>query len=518
MRFGLEVRASGSLIILLLLSFSLVVSAGLHFTDSEIFAATTCQPITALGWTACEKTEWNVRRASGPYKNSGDVSNNSPGDGARNDSQAAQFLATPSMHRYSGATTCPLESSPYPPRYYGTNMISAAFIYFLTGNTSYRTAVQNELLAQAAVTGTNFANTTLFCDNGNENLDWPNWITRLAVAYDFIRADISSDNRTTLDAWFLAGAQWVEKNLHSVAAKRWPNRKSDSYGTSLMPLGFNEGNPYYGAMFAYNWHKAWNNKASAMAKTFGLIGIMLTNTTLRTEAKRYFREWVKYHLCYTNCGDLVTVGEYWRCCTVGQTPNRFPNLGYHYVGTALANMVFLADLFARKGDFDLYNYSSTEGYNGTEGGPKTLQAAIQTHLDMGRNVIRRCGRQQGTDPASQCNSSHNNVDYEYPGDNITGYNTSVGNKVWHSVEETYAATIANIYYRSTAWKSAYLRTAVGSLPYSANPNGGWMFEAGALPGHMFMFSQMEGKVWPYPNPVPFPTSVPPNPTEFVVTK
>ena len=516
MRFGFALQSVRNLISLLLLSFS-VVSAGLHFTDSEISAATTCQQITALGWTDCEKTEWNVRRVSGPYKNTGDVSANSPGDWTRIESQAATFLANPSQHRWSGATSCPTEGGPNPPRVFGTYMHNAAFYYFLTGNTSYRTAVQNELQAQAGTTGTNFANTTLWCINGNGQLDIPNWIFKLLLSYDFIRNDISAGNRATLDAWFTAAAVWLEGNVHEIVNKRWPNRKLGDYSSSPMAAGSSQGNVYRTAMEARNWHAAWFNKPTTQTRTFGSIGVIVSNATHKTEAKRFFKEWMRYAVCYTNCGDTVTQLEYYRCC--GNNSSFFPGLGYHYAASALTSMTFLADILARNGDTELYEYSTSEGTHGTEGGPKTLPAAITTHLKMGRKAIARCGVKASVSLGS-CNI-HTNIGYFYPGDPTAGI-TTTQTGAWHSVEDTYPSTLANVYFQDTAWKAAYLRTASGSLPYASMPTGSgvnvWMSDYGILPGHMFMFAQMEGKIWPYPKSVPPATAVPTNPTQFVVTK
>ena len=68
------------------------------------------------------------------------------------------------------------------------------------------------------------------------SLDVPAWIGRLLFAYDYIRDDISSGDKAKLDAWFLDAANWLEGNVHFVAAKRWPKRKNNIYETSSMSL------------------------------------------------------------------------------------------------------------------------------------------------------------------------------------------------------------------------------------------------------------------------------------------
>jgi hypothetical protein len=503
MRFGFELPTT-SLISLFLLSFWIVASA---VTNAET-ATITCQQLTALGWTDCEKTEWNLRRIAGPYKDTSDVSPNSPGDWTRIESQKNRFMATPAAHRWDGVTGCPGDSFNMS-RVFGTWMHDAALYYFLTGDAAVRNAVRDELLAQASNPGTNFENTTLWCTNGTSQLDVPNWMMKLLVSYDFIRNDISTENRATLDTWFTAFGNYLEGQVHAQARIRWPNRKNDNYSSSPMPLGSDVGPVYYGGIMLRQWHTAWLNKTAAMTRLFGSIGIVTNNTALKTEAKRFFKEHMRYNICYTNCGGIVTHVEYFRW------KNSFPTLGYHYAASSLTSLGWLAERFARLGDYELLDYSTSDGFGGTEGGPKTLQAAVQTHLDIARHAIIRCGRAT----ASECNNVNARIDYHYPGDSTTGWTTGQ-DPLWHSIEDTYPITLLNIYYRNDAWKSSYLRTATGSLAYPTNPaNSGvnaWMYDYGILPGHMFMFAQMEGKIWPYPDSPPPSTPTPATPSQLVV--
>jgi hypothetical protein len=63
--------------------------------------------------------------------------------------------------------------------------------------------------------------------------------------------------------------------------------------------------------------------------------------------------------------------------------------------------------------------------------------------------------------------------------------------------------IANLYYRDDYIRSVYKREAPGTPPYPAfveqgagDPEGG---EGGTFPGVLFMFGDLEGEVWPYPD-------------------
>src|SRR5262245_52652399 len=111
---------------------------------------------------------WKQRAASGPYKSVGDVSTNSPGDWTRILANADSMVSSPET-TWSGQTSasCWAPLTPTPGRSRGEKATDAAFVYLLTGNTSYRDPVRTLLLNQAAVTGTNFADTTRWNTSGS---------------------------------------------------------------------------------------------------------------------------------------------------------------------------------------------------------------------------------------------------------------------------------------------------------------------------------------------------------------
>jgi hypothetical protein len=454
----------------LLLILSLVLSIGLQVKPA--------MSATRLGLfvTQEELNIWRQRAATGPYKTKGDVSPNSPGDWNRIQKNATDFILDPSSERWDGQTTnsCFVQLSNTPSRKKGVNMRDAAFYYLVTGNTNYRDRVKHALLAQAAVTGTDFGNRTRWCVKGDSTLDVPAWIGRLLFAYDYIRQDISNSDRVRLDSWFLDAATWLEENVNRMAAKRWPKRKNNIYGTSPMSLGRAGARIYYGAPTVYEWHSAWDNRAALMTRTFGLISIMLDNDALKTEAKRWFKEAMRYIVWYDNTDNLATHGEYRRFT------HELPTLGFGYVSSSLLSMTMLADAFSRVGDNELYTYTTFEGYNTTEGGPKNLRAVIKTHLQMMQHAIVR----YGTSSVAAVGTSSFIIDNIYEP------------KKWHHVGDTWIAALANRYYKDSFFKAAYQRKAPGMSFYPSSPASsgvdGWMGDLGTFPGVLFMFGDMEG--------------------------
>jgi hypothetical protein len=155
----------------------------------------------------------------------------------------------------------------------------------------------------------------------------------------------------------------------------------------------------------------------------------------------------------------------------------------------------LADAFSRAGDNELYTYTTSEGYNTTEGGPKNLQAAIKTHLVMMQHTIVR----YGTSSVADVGKSMFIIDNIYEP------------KKWHHVGDTWIAPLANRYYKDNYFKSVYKRTATGTFPYPNSPASSgvdaWMGDLGTFPGILFMFGDMEGSGSPAPPPLNAPTQL-----------
>lgn len=436
---------------------------------------------------------WKQRALSGPYRSSGDVRSNSPGDWDRIVSNKNSFLSNPSAHRWAGKTSnsCVTpEGLPAPGRNQGRPLMEAAF-YYLVSTTgadreSVRVAVRDELLAQSATAGTNFANTSRWCPGSpygplideNPGFDISNWMTRLLFAYDYIRPTLTGSQQTTLDAWFLSWAQFTRPNIDGwLRTARWPNRATDTY-TSPTNQGVGSADfkkTHYNGWQSDGWIQAFgSNRAGAYMRYIALAGIMFSDTTLKTSAKRWFKEAIMFGTFPDG-----TLGEMYRW------ESNFPTLGWNYAALTLGELVTIADAFARTGDTSLYDYSTSEGYNGTAGGPKSLGQMITLFLGHVNGTVIRYGTETST----------NNGNSAYRIGTVDGISGEA-----YADDANFSQ--ANIYYQSAFNKSIYLRTATGAPPYPSGggATGGWTpftGEWGIYPGVLFMYGQMEGKVWPY---------------------
>src|SRR6476661_861298 len=114
--------------------------------------------------TSDELAIWQTRSVSGPYKTAGDVSSNSPGDWDRIAANALTFKnAAHPYQQWAGQTvnSCVQPfwagQAPETNRDLARPMLDAAFYSLVKSDTAYSSPVRTDLLAQAAIAGTDFS-------------------------------------------------------------------------------------------------------------------------------------------------------------------------------------------------------------------------------------------------------------------------------------------------------------------------------------------------------------------------
>jgi hypothetical protein len=471
------------------------VAIALLFFGLAAFSPNSALSQTRLGLhvTKEELDIWKQRASSGPYRSIGDVSTNSPGDWTRINNNANSFRsgsATAETWTGQPSGSC-WSSSSNPPalpgRTRGEKLRDTAFRYLLTGDVNDRNYVLTGLLNQASQAGTKWNDNNRWqvasgCAVGDShNHEIAIWLVKILFAYDYIRHSISSADRATLDAWFETAAVFWEKNVHGGsgglfgAAALFPNRKSNSYtgtfsctNTKILYFG--------GPTYCGNFTGVWNNRAGTKVLLMGLVGIMRDNSTLKTEAKRWFREWMRFAVWPDN-----TESDF------NRWTDTYPILGWAYASLNAGAMAVLADTFARAGDRELYEFSTSEGYPNVmpSGGPKTLRGVITLHAQHVNHTVVRYGTNQS--------ARNGNVTYRI--DSINEISGAAHNNDVNFV-------LNNLFFKDAFLKSIYMRTAANAPAYPSNPSTGgwckWCGTWGIYPGALFMFGQMEGKVWPYP--------------------
>jgi hypothetical protein len=456
---------------------------------------------------------WKQRAANGPYKIKGDVSSNSPADWSRILNNANSFLSNPSGERWAGQTTESCwwgdrkQTPSLPGRSRGEKLRDAAFAYLITGNVKYRDAVRSELLAQATMPGTKFDDKTRWCNDppigDSYSFEIAMWLTRVLFGYDYVRSSLAEADRTTLDTWFRSAGYFWEDVAGAMLKKRFPNRDKDDYTT--LGRGWDLTKPvcsngkcvtHFDGWKKYDWHEGWNNRTASQIRFATLAGILTNDTFLKNQGKRYFKEAFKYAVFPDG-----THADYRRWTDTK------PGLGWHYAGSMIGTLITIADHFGRLGDLELYQFSTSEGLFGTEGGPKSLDKVIKLFVGHVNQTVTRYGT---SDPAKNGSSTY-----------LVSSVDALSREA--RVHDTYMAQ-ANIFYKDAFVRSIYTRSASGAPAYPATPsNSGegsaWGGEWNIYPGVLFMFGMMEGKVFPYSISISSAASSPPNaPTLREVSK
>lgn len=434
---------------------------GLHFTPEEVHI-------------------WRQRMLSGPYKNPGDVSSNSPGDWARIKKNADEFLANPSADRVMGGDG---KWSNEPHRNH-IKMKDAAFVYLLTKERKYFDAVKKELFSQIQVPAVDPSSWPWANDVGR----WVSaeWISRLLFAYDYIKSELTSTERAQLDQWFRKGGKYFMENVHRNLIRIFPRRAEEDYSVRLW-------NAKDGKMRDIYTHinkdgspgnriselsLFYNNRRSNQIRTVGLIGVFLNDREMQFHAKLYVKEMLMFSVWPDG-----TMGEYQRSGNYGN-----PQAGMMYSSMNIGTACEIADVLARIGDFELYNYTTSKGLWGTEGGAKSIKLLVENYYRQMDLTVERF---------YQSVNIRNRIDSE----NEFGGEYGVehwGNDCFY--------VMSNIFWKCNYFRKAYMResgpgyppkvTGIGSVGYP------WGGIGGSYPGTLFMFGQMEGKVWPYPAPGP----------------
>lgn len=416
------------------------------------------------------------------YVNDGDVQTGSPGDWARIVTNKNSFMNSPSADRYLGHGSCPASQNEGPfgggnwPR--GVKIRDAAVYAAVAQDATVRNAVITEMLVHANAANLAWQNDTLFgcvTFQGAVALPWNSLFIKMLIGYTFIRPDISAGNRSTMDTWFLRFAQRQEEQGHTIVVKRFPNRKSGSYSNPAFTNGCPGTQRIYLSSPQDNFNQcnfmsAWTNTIMFHYVSVAIVGVMLDNTALKAEATRYFQEVIKYGVFPNG-----THHETYR----GMTQNVLH--GMVYSGVDVLFMAIMAEVFARDGDPSLYNYSTSIGLFGTEGGPKTLRTMIDHYT----------GRTSGAvNIYAQSITTNNKLDSNIQADN------------WQTVDDVViAATVQNWYgdgaiegaVFATNGRPAY-ETAMG---HACGVENSWQGGFCLLPTPMLQYAGTEGLVDPH---------------------
>jgi len=237
---------------------------------------------------------------------------------------------------------------------------------------------------------------------------------------------------------------------------------------------------FYGSQETTTYSRHYSNRWGNIVRYIGLVGVEQANDEYIAAAKQWGKEFLMF----------AVYPDGW----VSELQRWLPNdesaagheLGYTYAANMIGQMISLADALARTGDTELYDYVTSEGLYGTEGGSKSIEFTIESmahHLDGTYD-------RYGTDESDQAGDEDYRIDSIFDGGE------------YYSVHDVMLAP-ANLYYRNPYIRDMYTRSGDDMPPYPEDEavNGShpvWAGESGTLPGVLFMFGQTEELVDPYP--------------------
>jgi regulation of enolase protein 1 (concanavalin A-like superfamily) len=344
-------------------------------------------------------------------------------------------------------------------------------------------AVRNVMLQQPDQQNVNnwyVQHSTPWCPLSKDQIDAPTpfFVITHAVltslfAYDYLDVaiseglipDFTAAQREKMRKWFVAWAYKVEPNgrYHMDRAfNDWWNRdlRLKGYtGNWIYP------DIYQGGPTATTIGNLWNNRRVREASYIAVAGVKFDESYLQGYATRWFEDLIRYHV-YPQ-GTMVDMHRGWG--------SQLGGLGY--MSLLHAHAMTGVDVLARADVANLYEFSTTQGHNGTAGAPHAPATDPGKNYKFAAETIARYG----------------NHTWDRRNGNNQRYSFHDGNLGYHD-----RLIVGNLYWKSNLVRDFY-RGQNGMHPWRVTANGGSdLNDSWSLPAPYLMWADLEGKVWPYP--------------------
>ncbi|RLD76019.1 MAG: hypothetical protein DRJ15_16085 [Bacteroidetes bacterium] len=381
--------------------------------------------MSGVTFSDAELTTWQARTF---YKTTGDRFTDSPGAYDVVDFQAATFIADPTSYLVTVdvRTLDPNE---------GGDLLAAAFKYIVEDSTTHGNAVKTQLLAQILESASDYSSFTTL-GTGSDHVSFSSrWVARLFNAYDYTKALFTTGENADMEAWFYEAGLFFMRSLNErIFLGQFPNRNADDhYDTNSLLLAEQSSHStngyYYSAETNINYELTgsktgsindytaryvakrdyttlsgvasseasyspviythynssgvaqseilliggyYKNPMGMMADAVVLIGALLDDAMMLDHAKL----WVEENLKYGTFPD-GTIAEYRRNGDYG-----VPQQGAMFYGIiVIESLVLVADVFRRRGDTSVYEYSTSIGIGDSAGGSKTIKLVLDAVVD-----------------------------------------------------------------------------------------------------------------------------------------
>lgn len=353
----------------------------------------------ALLATSAEKTLWQDRKINGPFKTTGDFSTYSPGHW---DEMVTNMAVDRSTLRWSGPPNLINGRVPRNPELPGkddvpnsptgdafrnaADMVGAAYAAMTNENNTVAADIVDEIEWHAQQTALDYGDRTLWPYDYYQDIGplfkHALWVRDFVIAYDVCKGmgQATAGQQTTIEGWFSDLAYLCENSSGGDMDRVFPNRRSNSYTSRaswvndrvFSDLRLADGTrKYYPRIMLF-----YNNRRVDIAALSGLVGVLVDDSYLIDEYKRFMREWVMF----ANSIEGSSTGHWG---DVNRGSSTFPQKGLSYGLQSQPNLLWAAEALARQGDTSVYDFGSSEGANIPGIGTnhyKTFEDCIDTYM------------------------------------------------------------------------------------------------------------------------------------------
>jgi hypothetical protein len=355
----------------------------------------------------------------------------------------------------------------------GAWMMRSAFVYLLTGNAAYADPVRTELLQQITESGTEWSNTGKFCLatlGGGNLLEIFPWVNKLLLSFDYLNAGgyvWGAGEYDDILQWFVDAAVYSSSSsISRIVETQYPGVYDDPQDFTLSG---GAGSPYaithFGGHDIYPPTQYWANRGQIHTATAMAVGIIASNASLIDFA-------VKATKAYITLGmfDDGTVEDFSRW--VDCDPPCPGSMWGHTAG-ATGGLISVADMYARTGNTELYDFLTATQVIGGSGGNVGLETLLNlfAELAIGDTVLYA--------------------------DATTDHPLYWVNALGHDFYHDFSSMVANMYYRNPTISAAMERPMYGTSGsdagdcYDSQISGCWSGISFLYPDLPFMFGNME---------------------------
>lgn len=441
---------------------------------------------TGLLWNSTMLEDWQTRAASGPYRNAGDLTPNSPGDWSRIVANADAFRAGTTQPWNPGVAPIDKNESDAATegRDAGFNLRDCAFRWLVLGDTADRDAAKSHLLAELRQPWMDVTNADWWVQGGNYYLDVnPLFVitelwTRYLLTYAFLGDDtFTAAERTEVRGIMEAAASFAVAEYN---AQGYLDQFVDRVAGTIT-AGVDVAETYNGSTLAYTagpemaliTHRM-NNRRMIMNRYVGLVAAKWGDATLLDAARQQVVDYVRFGIYPSGA-----LSDFYRETATDAS------LGWGYSAAALSSAVEVATAFYfGQGDRTLADYVSDVG---STTGPSSGPVADGT-TDDGSSISLHQGARMLA---------------KYVDQNVyarTGVRSAVAIDGSGKVHEAYIG-IGNILWNDDYLHNIIARSVSGVGDWSTATSPVYEGNGRAYPGILFMFGGINAEPTAAPQPI-----------------